>query len=355
VLARPTEEAAPSASATTLVGDGWRDAAGQAALGKRAGGRAGDEAVAWYLSNIAPHELLLPEEEIGLASSVQRLLRLNAQREQMSVQLGRSVSSAECAAQLNLSGHAFEEQLREGSRARERMLLCNLRLVVSIAKRYLGKGLSMEDLIQEGNLGLMRATELFDPERRLRFSTYATFWIRQRIQRAVADQSRTIRVPVYMHEFLLRVKQKRAALSAEMGYMPTDQEVFDALGATSKRMRVVAKLPTTVSLEAPLTRNGNGKREATISDLIEAPPERDVPALKAQLELVLNFALTPLERDVLRLRYGLDDGVHKTMNTVGAIAGLKPVTVRNLEQSALNRLRKPSIIQHLEDYAGLDV
>ena len=99
---------------------------------------------------------------------------------------------------------------------------------------------------------------------------------------------------------------------------------------------------------------GNGKREATISDLVEAPPERDVPALRHQLELVLNYALTPLERDVLRLRYGLDDGVHKTMNAVGAIAGLKPVTVRNLEQSALNRLRKPSVIQHLEDYAGLD-
>ena len=239
-------------------------------------------------------------------------------------------------------------------------MVCNLRLVLSIAKRYVGNGMQMEDLIQEGNLGLLRATERFDPGRRLKFSTYATFWIRQGITRAIADQSRTIRLPVYVHEFLLRLRRARALLSSQLGRPATDDELADTLNVNVTKVARMAHLPTTISLETPVGRDKDGAALSTLGDTL---PSKQATAdellvssqLRAELELLLSLALQPRERDVLRLRYGLDDGNTKGLTAVGRIIGLKHGQVRTIEAKALETLRRPVFLSRLEEFLDVEL
>ncbi len=299
-----------------------------------------DDTIGLYLKEVSRVPLLTAEEEVELA---QRIERGRMAREEL--------------ARGNVSPKRRQELRRlieDGWAAREHLITANSRLVISVAKKYMGRGVPFLDLIQEGNIGLIRATKKFDYRRGHKFSTYATWWIRQAVTRAIADQGRTIRVPVHMGDQINKLLRVQHQLTQRLGREPSVEELAEALDVPPRKvenMIQVARRP--LSLETPT----DDEEDSVLGDFIEdeeAPPPDDTATynlLRQHLEEVLN-TLPPREVRILQLRYGLLDGQAYTLEEVGRKMGVTRERVRQIEAQALSRLRHPSIRRKLRDYLG---
>ena len=299
-----------------------------------------DDHVKMYLKEIGKVNLLTAEEEMSLAKRMADGETAKAQMEEM----GEDIPD-EAREQMDFL-------IADGEKAKKSLAEANLRLVVSIAKRYVGRGMLFLDLIQEGNLGLIKAVDKFDYTRGYKFSTYATWWIRQAITRAIADQARTIRIPVHMVETINKLVRVSRQLVQELGREPTPEELAKELNMPVEKVREISKISQEpVSLETPI----GEEEDSHLGDFI---PDDDAPApseaasfvlLKEQLGDVLK-TLTPREAKVLRLRFGLDDGRARTLEEVGKEFEVTRERIRQIEAKALRKLRHPSRSKKLKDF-----
>ncbi|MBQ2663736.1 MAG: RNA polymerase sigma factor RpoD [Clostridia bacterium] len=299
-----------------------------------------DDHVKMYLKEIGKVDLLTAEEEMSLAKRM-------ADGEEAKLQI-----ADEEAEFSDEEREQLEFLISDGEKAKKNLAEANLRLVVSIAKRYVGRGMLFLDLIQEGNLGLIKAVDKFDYTKGYKFSTYATWWIRQAITRAIADQARTIRIPVHMVETINKLVRVSRQLVQELGREPTPEELAKELNMSVEKVREISKISQEpVSLETPI----GEEEDSHLGDFI---PDDDAPApseaasfvlLKEQLGDVLS-TLTPREAKVLRLRFGLDDGRARTLEEVGTEFGVTRERIRQIEAKALRKLRHPSRSKKLKDF-----
>ncbi|HIZ31232.1 MAG TPA: RNA polymerase sigma factor RpoD [Candidatus Fournierella merdipullorum] len=327
-----------------------------------------DDPVKVYLKEIGRVPLLSSDEEIQLALDIlagsqaeerkkeafpaiwkiEKNIRLSETQRRIQVTEEKLNLNEEQLAELS----ELDAVLRKGEKAKQRLSEANLRLVVSIAKRYVGRGMQFLDLIQEGNLGLIKAVEKFDHTKGFKFSTYATWWIRQAITRAIADQARTIRIPVHMVETINKVKKVSSQLLHQNGHDPTADEISQALDMPVEKVREIMRVAQEpVSLETPI----GEEEDSHLGDFI---PDEDAPVpaeaashtlLKEQLSSVLS-TLTPREEKVLRLRFGLEDGRPRTLEEVGHEFEVTRERIRQIEAKALRKLRHPSRSKKLKDF-----
>ena len=300
-----------------------------------------DDPVRMYLKEIGKVPLLSPEEEIDLA---QKMSDGNHAQERLD-SAGEDGLSGEELAQL-------KAQLKAGEKAKQKLAEANLRLVVSIAKRYVGRGMLFLDLIQEGNLGLIKAVEKFDYTKGYKFSTYATWWIRQAITRAIADQARTIRIPVHMVETINKVIRVSRQLLQELGHDPSPEEIADEMAMPVDKVREILKIAQEpVSLETPIGEEEDSHLGDFIPDEDASEPAEaaSFTLLKEQLVEVLS-TLTPREEKVLKLRFGIEDGRTRTLEEVGKEFNVTRERIRQIEAKALRKLRHPSRSKKLKDF-----
>ncbi len=305
-----------------------------------------DDPVRMYLKEIGKVALLTPEEEVSLAQAMsagneaaEKLAELRRQREE-----GAEIDPALEA--------ALRKQYRSGETAKQKLAEANLRLVVSIAKRYVGRGMLFLDLIQEGNLGLIKAVEKFDYTKGYKFSTYATWWIRQAITRAIADQARTIRIPVHMVETINKVIRVSRQLLQELGHDPSPNEIAAEMNMPVDKVREIMKIAQEpVSLETPIGEEEDSHLGDFIPDEGASEPSEaaSFTLLKEQLMDVLS-TLTPREEKVLKLRFGIEDGRTRTLEEVGKEFNVTRERIRQIEAKALRKLRHPSRSKKLKDF-----
>lgn len=309
-----------------------------------------EDPVRMYLKEIGKVPLLSADEEIDLAQNMEDGA---VATEKINVLKGRiDGASEEEKAEIKEEIKTLQRDVDKGADAKKRLAEANLRLVVSIAKRYVGRGMLFLDLIQEGNLGLIKAVEKFDYKKGYKFSTYATWWIRQAITRAIADQARTIRIPVHMVETINKLIRVSRQLLQELGREPSPEEIAKEMNMPVERVREILKISQEpVSLETPI----GEEEDSHLGDFIKddnVPVPADAAAftlLKEQLEEVLG-TLTEREQKVLTLRFGLEDGRARTLEEVGKEFNVTRERIRQIEAKALRKLRHPSRSRKLKDY-----
>ena len=302
-----------------------------------------DDPVRMYLKEIGKVPLLTADQEVELATA------MSAGREAKE-RLAELEESGETLPEDEMA--ALKKQLKAGERAKQQLAEANLRLVVSIAKRYVGRGMLFLDLIQEGNLGLIKAVEKFDYTKGYKFSTYATWWIRQAITRAIADQARTIRIPVHMVETINKVIRVSRQLLQELGHDPSPEEISEEMNMPVDKVREILKIAQEpVSLETPIGEEEDSHLGDFIPDEGASEPSEaaSFTLLKEQLVDVLS-TLTPREEKVLKLRFGIEDGRTRTLEEVGKEFNVTRERIRQIEAKALRKLRHPSRSKKLKDF-----
>jgi len=299
-----------------------------------------DDPVRMYLKEIGKVDLLTGEEEVELAQVMGAGDAAQMQLDEMGDELDEETRAE------------LKKLIKQGEGAKQRLAEANLRLVVSIAKRYVGRGMLFLDLIQEGNLGLIKAVEKFDYTKGYKFSTYATWWIRQAITRAIADQARTIRIPVHMVETINKVIRVSRQLLQELGHDPSPEEIAEEMGMPVEKVREILKIAQEpVSLETPIGEEEDSHLGDFIPDEDASEPSEAASAtlLKEQLVEVLG-SLTPREEKVLKLRFGIEDGRTRTLEEVGKEFNVTRERIRQIEAKALRKLRHPSRSKKLKDF-----
>lgn len=317
-----------------------------------------DDSVRVYLREIGRIPLLEADEEkriaLDIIKNVEPLEKAEQELKDLKNQL-KSVDTSE-RAQLNKKIESLRFKVKRLKRPKDKMAEANMRLVVAIAKRYSGRGLDFQDLIQEGNTGLLRAVEKFDPERGFKFSTYATWWIRQAITRAIADQARTIRIPVHMVETINKLLRTQRKMTQELSREPTIDELAKALDETPEKIKYVFKIKQDIqSLDATIGSNDDGDDSSELGSFIEddsvAKPEDAASdrLLKEQVMSVVH-TLSDREQKIIKLRFGLEGGRPHTLEEVGAEFAVTRERIRQIEAKALNKLRKNKDTSRLRDY-----
>ena len=312
-----------------------------------------------YLKEIGTYDLLTKDEEVVLAQKIEAL-RLKNLMAELQKTFSRKATNKELARELETTEKVIEDTIlnfkkytnEEGERAKEILARANLRLVVSIAKKYMGRGLQFLDLIQEGNIGLMRAVDKFDWRRGFKFSTYATWWIRQAITRAIADQAKVIRIPVHMVETINKYKKIERQLEQKYERAPTPEEIAKVMGIDAEKAHEIIKISqNTTSLETPVGKEEDTRLKEFIEDEATLSPfeaaSREL--LKDHIGDVLH-TLNAREKRVLELRFGLKDGRTRTLEEVGKEFGVTRERIRQIEAKALRKLRHPSRSKKLRDY-----
>ncbi len=312
-----------------------------------------DDAVGAFFKEMARYPLLKPEEEVELARRIRYLVEIEEFQTQLATELGHSPTKAETAAALGLTERQLENKLYRSRVAKRKMIRSNLRLVVSIAKRYLNRGVPFLDLIQEGALGLNRATEKFDPDKGYKFSTYAYWWIRQGITRTIANDARTIRLPIHVVEKLNKLKKAQRDLRRQLNRMPTDKELAEALELTVEQLQGLLQVRrSSLSLNH---RVGKGE-DTELMDLLEdadtQSPEAQMSEgmMRQEVWEVLEDVLTEREKDVISLRYGLVSNRPCTLEEVGGVFNLSRERVRQIQSKAMRKLRRPQIAERLKGW-----
>lgn len=319
----------------------------------------GFDSMKYYMKTMGNHELLKKNEEIILAREIQVLIKWEETREELETKLMRPPTYAEWAAavQKGMTVPEMKKQIRRSLRAKAALTESNLRLVISIAKRYQNRGLNFQDLCQEGTLGLTRACEKFDPERGFRFSTYATWWIKQSIMRAIADQARTIRLPVHIHDQLALMGKAERDLQQSLGRDPTKEEIAEKIEVKPERIEFLKRSALkAISMETELgggkakgssagLGGASGGREFTLKDTLKDPDQRpdhiaENNMLKDDISRLI-CTLNSREQAVIRMRFGLDDGKPKTLEDIGRRFSVTRERIRQIEARALHKLRQP--------------
>ncbi|MBD2140589.1 RpoD/SigA family RNA polymerase sigma factor [Anabaena sp. FACHB-1250] len=312
-----------------------------------------DDAVGAFFKEMARYPLLKPDEEVELARRVRFLEEVKELQAALELESGAQPSKGELASQLEMTEKQLESRLYQGRVAKRKMIRSNLRLVVSIAKRYLNRGVPFLDLIQEGAMGLNRAAEKFDPDKGYKFSTYAYWWIRQAITRAIANDARTIRLPIHIVEKLNKLKKAQRELKQKLSRNPTESEMAEALEITVHQLRQLQQLRR----QALSLNHRVGKEEDTeLMDLLEDEDNQSPEAkmnenmMRQEIWEVLGDVLTPREKDVISLRYGLTSSEPCTLEEVGNMFNLSRERVRQIQSKAMRKLRRPHIAKRLKGW-----